>query len=71
MVGDNLLADIQGAQMAGINSVWIDAHRSGPDAEDDITPDRVVASLGRTAALSRQVAMWLSSTLATSSWPLR
>ena len=44
MVGDNLLADIQGAQMADIHSVWIDAHRNGLDAEDDITPDRVVAS---------------------------
>ena len=29
MVGDNLLADIQGAQQAGIYAIRIDAHGSG------------------------------------------
>lgn len=45
MVGDNLLADIEGAQRAGIFAVWIDAHGSGLDAGDGVTPDRVVNSL--------------------------
>ena len=45
MVGDNLLADIEGAQRAGIFAVWIDAHDSGLDARDGVAPDRVVGSL--------------------------
>ena len=45
MVGDNLLADIAGAQRAGIHAIWIDAHGAGLDARDGIVPDRVVKSL--------------------------
>ena len=45
MVGDNLLADIEGAQRAGIFAVWIDAHGSGVDTRDGVTPDRVVNSI--------------------------
>ena len=45
MVGDNLLADIEGAQRADIFAVWIDAHGSGLDTRDGVTPDRVVTSL--------------------------
>ena len=45
MVGDNLLADIEGAQRVGIFAVWIDAHGSGLDTRDGVTPDRVVNSL--------------------------
>lgn len=45
MVGDNLLADIEGAQRAGILAVWIDAHGIGLDTRDGVTPDRVVNSL--------------------------
>ncbi len=45
MVGDNLLADIEGAQQAGIFGIWIDAHRSGLDTGDGVIPDRVVVSL--------------------------
>ncbi|MCY3623332.1 MAG: HAD-IA family hydrolase [Gammaproteobacteria bacterium] len=45
MVGDNLLADIEGAQRAGIFAVWIDAHGSGLDTRDGVAPDRVVKSL--------------------------
>lgn len=45
MVGDNLLADIQGAQRAGVLAVWIDAHGSGLDPRDGVVPDRVVNSL--------------------------
>ena len=45
MVGDNLLADIAGAQRAGMFAVWIDAHGSGLDTRDGVTPDGVVNSL--------------------------
>ena len=45
MVGDNLLADIAGAQRAGIHAIWIDAHGNGLDARDGVVPDRVVKSL--------------------------
>ena len=45
MVGDNLLADIEGAQRAGIFAVWMDAHDSGLDARDGVSPDGVVKSL--------------------------
>ena len=46
MVGDNLLADIEGAQRSGIFAVWIDAHGSGPDTRHGIVPDGIVGSLG-------------------------
>jgi len=45
MVGDNLLADIEGAQRAGIFAVWMDAHDSGLDPRDGVAPDGVVKSL--------------------------
>ena len=45
MVGDNLLADIAGAQRAGIHAIWIDAHGSGLDTSDGVVPDRIVVSL--------------------------
>lgn len=45
MVGDNLLADIAGAQRAGIHAIWIDAHGNGRDSGDGVVPDRIVASL--------------------------
>ena len=45
MVGDNLLADIAGAQRAGIHAIWIDAHGNGLDTSDGIVPDRIVQSL--------------------------
>ena len=45
MVGDNLLADIAGAQRAGIHAIWIDAHGNGLDASDGIVPDRTIESL--------------------------
>ena len=46
MVGDNLLADIAGAQRVGIHAIWMDAHGNGLDARDGVVPDRVVKSLG-------------------------
>ena len=45
MMGDNLLADIAGAQQAGICAIWIDAHGNGLDEADGVVPDRVVGSL--------------------------
>lgn len=45
MVGDNLLADIAGAQRAGIHAIWIDAHGNGLDSGDGVLPDRIVESL--------------------------
>ena len=45
MVGDNLLADIAGAQRAAIHAIWIDAHGNGLDTSDGIVPDRIVESL--------------------------
>ena len=45
MVGDNLLADIRGAQRVGIYAIWIDAHGNGRVDADDVTPARVVSSL--------------------------
>ena len=53
MVGDNLVWDIRGAQQAGIYAIWIDVHGSGPDAEDGVTPDQVVASLAELLQLER------------------
>ena len=53
MVGDNLVWDIRGALQAGIYAIWIDVHGSGPDAEDGITPDQVVASLAELLQLER------------------
>ena len=53
MVGDNLVWDIRGAQQAGIYAIWIDVHGSGPDAEDGVTPDQVVASLAEVLQLER------------------
>ncbi len=53
MVGDNLVWDIRGAQQAGIYAIWINVHGSGPDAEDGVTPDGVVASLAELLQLER------------------
>jgi putative hydrolase of the HAD superfamily len=42
MIGDNLHADIAGAQALGITGVWVDAHRTGlPDAPA-ARPSRVI-----------------------------
>ena len=45
MVGDNLLADIAGAQRVGIQAIWIDPHGSGLDTSEGIVPNRIVESL--------------------------
>jgi len=45
MVGDNLSADIHGAQSVGLRTVWIDATRSGLPTSPPARPDRVVHHL--------------------------
>ena len=46
MVGDNLVADVGGAQAAGIHGVWHDYQRRGLPEDAPIRPDRIVHSLG-------------------------
>jgi putative hydrolase of the HAD superfamily len=43
MIGDDLEADIRGAQAAGLAAVWVDHRRRGPGA--GARPDRVVRSI--------------------------
>ena len=50
----NLVWDIRGARQAGIYAIWINVHGSGPDAEDGVTPDGVVASLAELIQLERR-----------------
>jgi putative hydrolase of the HAD superfamily len=45
MIGDNLEADVAGAQEAGITGVWHDAHAQGLPAGSSVVPDRVITSL--------------------------
>lgn len=46
MVGDNLVADVGGAQAAGIHGIWHDYDRKGLPADASVRPDRIVHSLG-------------------------
>jgi len=46
MVGDNLHADVGGAQAAGIHGVWHDFDRRGLPVGAPERPDRIVHSLG-------------------------
>lgn len=45
MVGDNLSADIAGAQAVGIHAIWVDHRGGGPPHDAPARPDRVVAGL--------------------------
>jgi putative hydrolase of the HAD superfamily len=45
MVGDDLLRDIQGAQKAGIYSIWNDWNKTGLQKESSIYPDRIINSI--------------------------
>ena len=45
MVGDNLSADIAGAQAVGIHAVWVDHGGEGPPVDAPARPDRVVTGL--------------------------
>lgn len=51
MVGDNLSADVAGAQAHGIHAVWIDRDGRGIPEDPGTRPDRVVDSLAEVAAL--------------------
>lgn len=45
MVGDNLEADIAGAQQLGITGIWHDAAGSGLPADSPVVPGRVIRDL--------------------------
>ena len=45
MVGDNLEADVLGAQQVGIHAIWMDADRAGLPDGTTIRPDRIIGSL--------------------------
>lgn len=45
MVGDNLQADIAGAQALGIHAVWVDHAGHGTPAGTDAVPDHVIGQL--------------------------
>ncbi len=53
MVGDNLVADIQGAQAVGIKAVWIDHRGKGLPADHPIRPDRTIRHLAQLLEQSR------------------
>ncbi|MCY3880996.1 MAG: HAD family hydrolase [Chloroflexi bacterium] len=45
MVGDNIEADVLGAQQVGIHAIWMDADRAGLPDGTTIRPDRIIGSL--------------------------
>ncbi|MBW2245501.1 MAG: HAD family hydrolase [Deltaproteobacteria bacterium] len=45
MVGDNLTADIQGAQSAGLHACWVDAPGQGTDKVSRIRPTATIQAL--------------------------
>ena len=45
MVGDNLQADIHGAQQVGVFAVWNDYRRRGLPPESPVKPDRIINRL--------------------------
>lgn len=45
MVGDNLEADILGAQQVGVHAIWMDADRAGLPDEATARPDRTIHAL--------------------------
>ncbi|MDE2934821.1 MAG: HAD family hydrolase [Chloroflexota bacterium] len=45
MVGDNLEADILGAQQVGVHAIWVDPDGAGVPAGSPVRPDRVIAAL--------------------------
>lgn len=45
MVGDNLEADILGAQQVGVHAVWMDADRAGLPEGATVRPDRIIHAL--------------------------
>lgn len=58
MVGDTLAADILGAQLAGLHSVWITSHANRPEnhaRRKEITPEAEITAL---AELPELLAAW-------------
>jgi putative hydrolase of the HAD superfamily len=49
MVGDNLVADVQGAREAGVHTVWIDPRGRGVPEGAAVRPDAVVPALAELA----------------------
>lgn len=45
MVGDNLEADILGAQRAGIHAIWVDSAGDGLPEGTPVRPDRIIGAL--------------------------
>lgn len=45
MIGDNLEADILGAQQVGVHAIWMDADGAGLPDGTSVRPDRIVRSL--------------------------
>ena len=45
MVGDNLEADILGAQQAGVHAIWVDSAGGGLPEGTPVRPDRIIGSL--------------------------
>ena len=45
MVGDNLEADIRGAQQVGVHAIWVDPDGAGVPEGSPVRPDRIIRSL--------------------------
>ena len=45
MVGDNLEADILGAQQVGVHAIWVDPDGAGVPEGSPVRPDRIIRSL--------------------------
>lgn len=45
MVGDNLRADIAGAQSVGIRGVWMDSRKTGLPVDAPAQPDRIIQAI--------------------------
>ena len=50
MVGDNLEADILGAQQAGIHAIWVDSAGDGLPEGSPVRPDRIIGALSELMA---------------------
>ena len=45
MVGDNLEADVRGAQQVGVHAIWVDPDGAGVPEGSPVRPDRIIATL--------------------------
>ena len=52
-VGDDLRADVQGAQSAGLRAVWMNRHGSQAHLEAGVTPDAICATFDELLAWIR------------------